>query len=177
MLAPVAKAKAAEASELESVVKSEVETKENVESELEGTQAKASEANSATTELAPDSFDAKNVCYLRDVQDAARLVDVIAALNGLGDAVVAAVTAYEELVHKGAEEADSFRQEWADLNSEVGKLIQLLRRAVRFEKLRADVKVFDASKVAVQLVEELEDDFVVFGVTTLDVVCANTFVA
>jgi malate/lactate dehydrogenase len=59
----------------------------------------------------------------------------------------------------------------------VGKLIQLLRRAVRFEKLRADVKVFDASKVVVQSVEDLEDDFVVFGVTTLDVVCANTFVA
>jgi hypothetical protein len=59
----------------------------------------------------------------------------------------------------------------------VGKLIQLLHRAARFEKLQADVKVFDASKVAVQSVEELEDDFVVFSVTTLDVVCANTFVA
>jgi hypothetical protein len=111
LLAPVVKAKAAEASELESVVKSEAETKENVESKLEGAQAKASEADNATTELAPDSFDAKNVCYLRDVQDAARLVDVIAALKGLGDAMVAAVTACEELVHKGAEEADSFRQE------------------------------------------------------------------
>jgi hypothetical protein len=30
--------------------------------------------------------------------------------------------------------------------------------------------------LAVQSVEELEDDFVVFSVTTLDVVCANTFV-
>jgi hypothetical protein len=177
-------AKKSEASELESIVKSEAETKENVELELEGAQAKASEADNATTELqqkvvlashlrwpkkgpeekfslkpvaskltdllgqtmelVPDSFgeedktlitasgetisystliiatgarvlkldefgvtgaDAKNICYLRDVQDAARLVDVIAALKGLGDAVVAAVAACEELVYKAVEEA------------------------------------------------------------------------
>jgi hypothetical protein len=43
-----------------------------------------------------------------------------------------------ELVRKGAEEADSFRQECADLNGKVEKLIQLLRRAARFEKLTAN---------------------------------------
>jgi hypothetical protein len=46
----------------------------------EGDQAEASEANSATA--GANSFDAKNIGYLRDVQDAARLVDVIAALKG-----------------------------------------------------------------------------------------------
>jgi hypothetical protein len=69
-----------------------------------------------------------------------------------------------ELVHKGAEEADSFRQEYADMNGKVGKLIQLLRRAARFEKLRADVKVFDSSKVAVQSVEEANDKKIIVAV-------------
>ena len=43
-----------------------------------------------------------------------------------------------ELVRKGAEEADSFRQECSELNNKVEKLIQLLRKAARFEKLTAN---------------------------------------
>ena len=43
-----------------------------------------------------------------------------------------------ELVRKGAEEADSFRQECSDLINKVEKLIQLLRKAARFEKLTAN---------------------------------------
>lgn len=42
-----------------------------------------------------------------------------------------------ELVRKGAEEADSFRQECADLNNKVEKLIQLLRKAARFSTANA----------------------------------------
>jgi len=42
-----------------------------------------------------------------------------------------------ELVRKGAEEADSFRQECSDLNNKVEKLIQLLRKAARFSTANA----------------------------------------
>lgn len=42
-----------------------------------------------------------------------------------------------ELVRKGAEEADSFRQECNDLTNKVEKLIQLLRKAARFSTANA----------------------------------------
>jgi len=42
-----------------------------------------------------------------------------------------------EQVRKGVEEADSFRQECADLNNKVEKLIQLLRQAARFSTSNA----------------------------------------
>lgn len=83
-----------------------------------------------------------------------------------------------EMVRKGVEEADSFKQECADLNKKVERLVQLLRQAARFSTANAAglyerptrrimVEVLKALEKALGLVKKCERSFILKRVMTI----------